>query len=82
MAIFVKNFLSYHHILETGFIPMNVLRVSGHCACLLIVQCTRYTNYCKQMMQILHLSIYHTALLVTQGNLFNLHMIKGRTQIE
>ena len=53
-------------------------------ACLLysVGNTTRYTNYCKQMMQILYLSIYHTALLVTQGNLFNLHMIKERTQIE
>ena len=70
---------------------MNVLKVSGHytyfesewALCSLHSEegnTKRYTNYCKQMMQILHLSIYHTTLLVTQGNIFNLHMIKGRIQ--
>ena len=67
--------------LNTGFSPVNVLRVSGHCADFHSEGNTnRHTNYCKQMMQILHLSIQHTTWLVTQGNIFNSHMVKGRTQ--
>ena len=66
-----------HHLLVTitfqrlNSVPLNVLRVSGHCAHL--------HSEGNTLISVNHLSIYHTALSVTQGNLFNLHMIKGRT---